>query len=373
MKPNSKPTLTHLYETRRAAGELLADEGQAEALAALAALAARLPKIMRTPLWPLQRRPKNRGLYIYGPVGRGKTMLMDLFYSHVDVPHKKRVHFHAFMLDVHRRLHVVRAKKEERAIEHVARDLAREAKLLCFDEFQVYNIADAMILSRLFRALFRAGVAVVATSNVAPDDLYKDGLQRALFLPFIDVIKKRLAILAVGTGQDYRQKRLKGKPVYFSPADVFAAAGLQRIFDELTDKAEPVPLTIEVDGRKILAPRTGHGVAWFTFDELCRQPLGAADYLALASRFHTLIVQDVPPFSDARRDEALRFIHLVDCLYDTQTKIAISAAAMPDKLMDKHSMLAAQFQRTASRLEEMRSEAYVQAPHKTLENTQKNT
>lgn len=362
-----KRGLVTLMRERRAAGALRHDDGQEEALVVLDALLARLPAITRPPLWPLQRRPKNRGVYLYGPVGRGKTMLMDMFFEQAVVPNKKRVHFHAFMLDVHRRLHALRAQKGEQAIMRVARAIAKEASLLCFDEFQVHNIADAMILSRLFRALFRAGVAVVITSNVAPEHLYRDGLQRALFLPFIDVLKKRLTVMAIGTGEDHRQRRLKGKPVYFVPHDARAREGLQRIFDELTDRAEPESMMLEVDGRRMAVPHAARGVAWFSFSDLCRNAVGPADYLMLTRHFHTLLLEDVPSFTDRNRDETLRFIHLVDCLYDTHTKLAVSAAAEPDHLIDRQAMLAPQFERTASRLSEMRSEAYLLEPQKEAE------
>lgn len=363
-----KTNLQEIYAAQVRAGEVKADAGQGEALTALAGLAQKLPQMIKPALWPIQRRSKNRGLYIYGPVGRGKTMLMDLFFDNLTGFSKRRVHFHAFMLDVHRRLHAAREDGEDKIMRVVAADLAKEAQILCFDEFQVYNIADAMILSRLFRALFRAGVAVVATSNVAPDDLYKEGLQRALFLPFIELIKRRLTIIPVGAGADHRQARLKGKPVYFTPLGAAADAGLENIFNELTDGAIPEVFSFKVDGRLLEARRCAKGVARFSFDDLCRRPVGTADYLAFTQHFHTLLIDNVPVMRDDRRDEALRFIHLIDCLYDTGTKLAISAAAEPEKLFEGSGDIAQRFQRTASRLQEMRAESYVLAPHKTHKN-----
>lgn len=355
------------YKARILAGEIAPDPAQARVVDHLHALAEKIPAMQRRRFLFWGRRSRMRGLYLYGTVGRGKSMLMDLFYEGITDFPKKRVHFHAFMLDVHARLHAAREKGlGEDALPSVARDLVREAQLLCFDEFQVYNIADAMILGRLFRLMFREGVVVVATSNCAPEDLYKDGLQRALFLPFIELIKKRLDVVAIDDGHDYRQDRLRGRPVYLTPLDRAAHAALQDIFSELTDAVGAAPLTLKVQGRVLEVPRAAKDVAWFAFAELCQRPLGAADYLMLTERFHTVIVEGIPLFSEERRDEVQRFITLIDVLYDQRTKLVASAAVAPEKLLPPTSSLKPQFMRTASRLEEMQAQDYVMAPHRSI-------
>lgn len=361
IKPNT------YYQLRLDAGEIIPDPAQLKIIGALHDLALRMPRLAREQMAPrflrwLMRFEKKRGLYIYGSVGRGKTMLMDMFFESIHAIPKRRVHFHAFMLDVHARLHDARqdARRRDLAIMHVAADLAKEARLLCFDEFQVHNIADAMIVSRFFRELFRRGVIVVATSNTAPDHLYADGLQRDLFTPFIDLIKKRLIILHLDDGRDYRQARIKGMPVYLSPLDTQAAKGLAEIFAKLTDDEAPLAMTIRVEqGRELRVPKTAHGVAWFSFDELCSDAKGTPDFLAIAKAFHTVILEGVPCLHDTEKNSTLRFIHLVDVLYDHHTRLVISAAAPPDALLDATSMVRPQFERTASRLMEMQSETYL--------------
>ena len=356
------------YQALLAAGEITADTGQETAVSALAHLLAKLPRLTKKPFWPWTRPDERRGLYIHGPVGRGKTMLMDMLYESVTGVAKRRVHFHEFMLDVHRRLHDQLYRENTDAIKNVAADIAHQAHLLCFDEFQVHNIADAMILSRFFRELFRFGVVVVATSNFAPDDLYSEGLQRALFLPFIDLLKKRLMVIDVGDGTDYRLARLKGLPVYLTPADARAHEQLLALFKRLTDAEEGPPEDIAVAGRGLHVPKAAKGVAWFHFDDLCRMPLGAADYLALTAHYHTLIVEGVPALGDELRNESLRFVHLVDVLYDKRIKLALSAELPLEKLFTASGELAQRASRTLSRLQEMQSEEYVQAPHAVMAN-----
>ncbi|WP_043750486.1 cell division protein ZapE [Methylobacterium nodulans] len=313
--------------------------------------------------------PGPRGLYIWGLVGRGKTMLMDLFHEAAPGP-KRRVHFHAFMADVHDRIHAHRqAVKAGRAkgddpIAPVAEALAEEARLLCFDEFTVTDIADAMILGRLFTALFGQGVVVVATSNVEPDRLYEGGLNRALFLPFIGLLKQRVAVVRLDSRTDFRLEKLGGSPVYHVPADDDAAAALTRAFRALTGRSEGSPATIAVRGHDVFIPEAAGGVARFTFADLCARPLGASDYLALAERFHTLIVEAIPVMDLAQRNEAKRFITLVDALYDTRTKLLASAAAEACGLYRADTGREAfEFERTVSRLIEMRSEEYLALPH----------
>jgi cell division protein ZapE len=313
---------------------------------------------------------RPRGLYIHGRVGRGKTMLMDMFFDAVEGPGKRRAHFHAFMADVHARLHQWRQALKrgevtgEDPIAPVAVDLAREASLLCFDEFSVRDIADAMILGRLFTALFAADVVVVATSNVAPDELYKDGLNRALFLPFIALLGEQLDIVELNARTDYRLEKLKRAPVYYTPLSPKADAGLDAAFLALTGHKRGEPSRIELLGRHLDVPQAIDGVARFDFDTLCRRALGAADYLKLAQRFHTIIVDRIPVIAASEWNEAKRFIILIDALYDMRVKLIASATGEPETL---HSGIdgaeALEFARTASRLHEMRSTEYLALPH----------
>lgn len=315
------------------------------------------------------RKPPPRGLYMWGGVGRGKSMLMDLFFESTPADARKHVHFHAFMLEVHRRLHNFReavkaGKAPARAdpLAALARVIVDRAWLLCFDELHVTDIADAMILGRLFRALFDEGVVVVTTSNRPPGDLYKGGLQRELFLPFIDLIADRLEVMELDGGVDYRLEQLRAMQVYLTPAGPEADAALEKDFHRLSIGAAPVAHRLHVDGREVVVPRTAEGVAFMTFAELCEQPLGAADYLAIAKRYHTLVLSGIPRLGPEKRNEAKRFVTLIDSLYQAKTKLVCSAAAEPDALYAKGDG-AFEFERAASRLIEMRSEAYMALPH----------
>ena len=303
------------------------------------------------------------GLYLYGPVGRGKSMLMDLFFDTAPVERKRRVHFHAFMLEIQQRLNELR-KKEKRVdpLMRVAADVAEESWLLCFDEFHVVNIADAMILGRLFEAFFEHGVVVIATSNVAPRDLYKGGLQRNRFLPFIDLIVEKLDILDIGAGTDFRLDRLKGEPVWHTPIGRAATASLDAAFATLTDNADPAPFEIEVQGRVIHAHQAARGIARFTFDELCNKPRGASDFLAIATQYHTVMVDNIPILDERERDAAKRFVVLIDSLYEHHVNLFASADGEPDQLYMKGDT-AFEFQRTVSRLMEMQAEDYLNSPH----------
>jgi cell division protein ZapE len=306
---------------------------------------------------PAPRPPK--GLYIFGRVGRGKSMLMDAFFSTVPGAKKRRVHFFAFMADIHARIHARRAEKGD-PIAPIAQDIANETTVLCFDEFHVVDIADAMILGRLFGALFAAGVVVVATSNRAPDRLYEGGLQRERFLPFIDLLKERLNVIELDGPRDYRLQRFKGRQVYFTPPDAKAQAALAQAFADLTDSATPMRESLTVLGREIDVPRAAKNVAWFTFDELCVKPLGPNDYLALIGRYHTFIVDGIPKLNFERRNEAKRFNIFIDTLYDAHGNLVCSAEAPPQELYPEGDG-SFEFQRTVSRLIEMQSDDYIAA------------
>lgn len=299
--------------------------------------------------------PAPQGLYLYGGVGRGKSMLMDLFFATAPVERKRRVHFHAFMLEVHSRLHALRSG--DGGIPDLARDLAEEAWLLCFDEFHVTDIADAMILGRLFTALFGAGVVVVATSNWPPDDLYKDGLQRALFLPFIDVLKARLDVLELPGRHDHRLGRLAGAALYHWPLGIAADRAMDRVFADLSGGVAAEPVTVEVDGRRLVVPQAARRVGRIAFAALCETALGAADYIALARRFDALLVDGVPLLTENRRNEAKRFMTLVDEFYEHRSRLVIAADA-PVERLHTGTTHAFEFERTVSRLIEMRAADY---------------
>lgn len=372
-------TLLEHYEALLCAGELEQDGAQRAALAKLSALEERLRERGRARKssalgWLFggaeNARDPVRGLYIHGDVGRGKTMLVDLFFAASVVEKKRRAHFHEFMLDVHGRVHRWRQARKrgdvtgEDPIEPVAAALAAEATLLCFDEFQVTDIADAMILGRLFTQLFARGVVLVATSNVAPDNLYEGGLNRALFLPFIALLKEHTEVFRLGARTDYRRERYDTREVWHVPADTEAKAALDESWRVLTGGSSAKPETLVVGSRPLRVPAAARRVARFPFAELCGQPLGAADYLRLARRYHTILIDDIPVMRLPQRNEARRFITLIDALYDHHVKLIASAAAEPDALyLSTEGNEAWGWKRTASRLMEMRSEIYLTAPH----------
>ena len=321
------------------------------------------------PNWFRSGDPAIKGLYLHGDVGRGKTMLMDMFFETAPIAAKRRIHFNAFMGDVHDRVHAIREAErlgqqaKSDPIEPVARAIADETRLLCLDEFAVTDIADAMILSRLFSRLFQHGLTLVATSNTAPEDLYRGGLNRDLFLPFVDLLQRRVAMVRFGAGTDYRLRMLGSQPIYLTPADDLATAQLDGLWADLTLGAEVTPSKIRFKGRDIVVPKSACGAARFGFADLCEKPLGASDYLVMARAFHTMFVDCIPIIDAGRRDVARRFVLLIDTLYDHRVKLVASAAAEPAGLYPVADHARVAFKRTVSRLAEMRSEAYLAASH----------
>jgi cell division protein ZapE len=370
--------LLERYSERVRRGEFERDPAQEQVLGQLQALSTQLafyrPTRKSAALgWLVGARQQAAplyGIYIWGSVGRGKTALMDMFFEETELSHKRRTHFNAFMADVHARIFAVRQQiKEGRVkgddpIAPVAEALAREAWLLCLDEFTVTDIADAMILARLFKALLQAGVIVVATSNVAPEDLYEDGLNRDLFLPFIHILDAHMHVMRLDSRTDFRLEKLKGEPVYHVPANEKAHAALTRTFMALTGVEKAGGKNLEFLGRSLRVPQARNRVARFHFTDLCVAALGARDFLAIAENFHTIIIDDIPVLDNAQVNEAKRFILLIDALYDRRVKLIVSAAAEPQELyLAKAGREAFEFARTVSRLTEMRSAAYLALPH----------
>ncbi len=363
------------YNDRLTRGEIAPDAGQAQAVEALARLEGDL-NALAEPGFALpflhKRREPPRGVYLWGPVGRGKSMLMDLFFDSAPVVRKRRVHFHAFMGETHAAIDAWRkgdtaarkarfgVVKGDDPIPPVAQAIAAQAQLLCFDEFHVTDIADAMILGRLFEALFVRGVVVVATSNRAPDALYEGGINRQLFLPFIEVLKARLEGVRVAGPKDFRLDRLKGRQVYFAPLTPASEQAFDALWRTLLDGAEETGEELEVKGRKIRLPRTAGGHLRASFASLCGVALGAQDYLAMAARFHTVFVENAPRLDAESRNEAARFVTLIDALYEAKTKLVMLAEAEPEDLYPAGDG-AFEFERTASRLQEMRSVDYLEA------------
>ena len=358
------------YERLVRAGELKPDPAQERSVAALDRLARSFDNGGLLSRLLGQSNEAVAGVYLWGGVGRGKSMLMDLAFAHIDIAPKRRVHFSEFMLEIHSRLRKARESEEGDPIEPVAEAIAAEAKLLCFDEMQVTNPADAMILSRLFGKLLAEGVKVVTTSNRRPRDLYKDGLNRELFIPFIELIEKRMLVVPVDGPTDYRLDRLEGVEVWHVPNAPEATAALAQAFFQLTDypvedRARVPAEELDVGGGRTLhVPKSLKGVAVFSFKRLCGEARGAADYLAIARHYHTVIIVGIPVMTRDMRNEAARFVTLIDALYEHKVKLLAAADAEPDGLYPDGDG-SFEFQRTVSRLEEMKSAEYLAEGHGT--------
>ena len=349
-------TLTEIYDGRVAAGQLRPDPAQHAVLPKLEALRHWLEANANrrvglfAGLFAKPVTPPN-GLYLWGGVGRGKSMVMDLFVENTAISQKRRVHFHAFMQEIHKGMHEARKTGVEDALAPVADAVARDVRLLAFDEMQITDITDAMIVGRLFEKLMAAGVVIVTTSNRAPEDLYKNGLNRALFLPFIDMLRAKLQVMELESPNDYRQHRLAGAQVYFHPAGRVKGE-IQAIWDDLTGGAAGAPLVLPVNGRSIDLPRFANGVGRATFWDLCSRPLGPGDFLAIAQAVRVLILEDIPQLSASNYNEAKRFVTLIDALYEAKVRLICSAADVPERLYLEGTG-AFEFERTASRLREM--------------------
>lgn len=364
--------LAHRYQELVTAGELRPDPDQKRAAERLAILQAELEAqpARGSTLWKLLRKPPEapRGLYLWGGVGRGKSMLMDLFFDRAQVKRKRRAHFHEFMLDVHERLREVRKSESGDPIPPVVAALAEEARLLCFDEMVVNNMADAAIMSRLFTGLLEQRVTIVTTSNRAPDDLYKDGLNRQLFLPFIELIKQKLDVMSLNGPVDYRRDRLGNAKLWQAPNDASATAALSESFFRLTDypvedrARVPSEDILVPGGRSLHVPKSLKGVAVFSFKRLCAEPRGASDYLTIARHYHTVIIVGIPVLGPENRNEAARFVTLIDALYEYKVKLLAGAEAQPDALYPTGDG-SFEFERTASRLMEMQSDEYLAKGH----------
>lgn len=362
------------YRRRLARNQLAPDEAQLAVARRLDGLSAELSGYsvkVHSPRWRrllggANGRSAPRGLYIWGGVGRGKTMLVDLFYACAPLERKRRVHFHQFMQDVHASLHSIRQKQrsghiweDANPIAIVGEAIAEEAALLCFDEFQVTDITDAMILGRLFEVLLGQGVVIVATSNTPPGELYRDGLNRSAFVPFIAMLETRLDVVHLTSPRDYRLDRLAGESLYVTPLGPTADRHIDRLWRKLVAGAEERPRPLQVAGRELAVRRAAGGVARFSFAELCQRPLGPADYIAVAVTFHTVVLLDVPHLARAQHNAARRFTILIDTLYDRRVRLIVSAATLPENIYDG-VRTGVEFARTVSRLHEMCSDAYWQ-------------
>lgn len=349
-------TLSDLFAREVEAGTLLADPAQQAALPELQRIRSELENSsgQRSVFGFRKAPPSIQGLYMWGGVGRGKSMLMDFFFTHVDIKRKRRVHFHAFMQEVHEALHEARKKNVDDAIKPVGEKIAKDLRLLCFDEMQITDITDAMIVGRLFEQIFRAGVVIVTTSNRVPDDLYKDGLNRALFVPFIDTLKGQMKVHHLESPRDYRLHKLAGETRYFVPADASSRAAIDTVWQDLAG-GEGAPVSLNVKGHEVRIPLVHNGNARASFWDLCAQPYGPADYLALARHVRLLVLESIPLLHRENYNEARRFVTLIDALYEARTRLIASADAQPEGLYVEGEGVF-EFERTASRLIEMQGQ-----------------
>ncbi len=350
--------LTVLYHAKCNAGEIRPDPAQEAVLAEFDRIGEGLkaPPVKRGLFRRAAAPPAPKGLYLWGGVGRGKSMLMDLFVDSLgDIP-ARRVHFHAFMQEIHAQMHEARQNNVEDALAPVAEAVAQSVRLLAFDEMQITDITDAMIVGRLFEALFAAGVTVITTSNRVPDDLYKDGLNRQLFLPFIDLIKEKMQVWEMVSPTDYRQDRLTGSDVYFSPINADTRAQMTALWQDLSGGAAD-PLVLEVKGRAVVLPAFRNGIARASFFDLCGKMLGPGDYLVVADAIKVLVLEDIPRLGRSNFNEAKRFVTLIDALYEAKVRLICSAAAAPEFLYVEGDG-AFEFERTASRLREMQDRSW---------------
>ena len=343
--------ISELYDGLVTSGEIFRNEAQISVLPHLDALKTELEQPVKKSLFR-KAPPPPKGLYIWGGVGTGKSFLMDLFAANVDVP-ARRVHFHAFMQEVQNALHVARVASEQDALNVVARNLSKGLRLLALDEMQIKDIADAMIVGRLFTLMREDGVVCVTTSNRPPDDLYKDGLNRQLFLPFIAYLKEHLIVHDMQSETDFRQNRMSGAQVYFTPLNSVSSQGVEELWRDLTGGRD-IRHSLQVKGRSLDIPRYHNGVGRLSFYDLCGKPLGPADYLTLAEALRVIVIDDIPQLGRHNFNEAKRFVTLIDALYESKTRLICSAAALPEMLyLEGEGVF--EFERTASRLREMQS------------------
>lgn len=350
--------LSTLYDQMTAGGTLRPDTAQQAVLPEFDRIRDALLQPVKKGLFRKAPEPP-KGLYLWGGVGRGKSMMMDLFVQTLEGIPARRVHFHAFMQEIHSAMHEARKTGVDDAIAPVAKAVSSSVRLLAFDEMQITDITDAMIVGRLFQALFADGVVVITTSNRVPDDLYKHGLNRDLFVPFIDLIKEKMVVHELVSPTDYRQDRLAGSPVYFTPVNAESREAMNAVWCDLAG-GEAGPLTLRVKGRDVVIPMFRNGVGRARFHGLCGQPLGPADYLAIAEAVKVLMLDDIPTLGRSNFNEAKRFVTLVDALYEARVRLICSAAASPEMLyLEGEGTF--EFERTASRLREMQSDDWAKA------------